>query len=67
MKEQLLYLAVKDGKVLSGAKGQYAFNNTETLSRSISQAYKYRPNKLRKGDYEVVEFTLSDILEKKGN
>jgi hypothetical protein len=60
-----MYMAVKDGKVLVGAKGQYAFSNPGTLSRSIAQSYYYGKDKLRKGDYEVIEFTLADILRGK--
>lgn len=57
MKEQKLYVAVNGGIVLTGAKGQAAFLSPGTMSRSLAQTGRL------KGTYDVLEFTLADILE----
>lgn len=57
--EEIFFTAVLDNKVLKGKKGQVAFNNKGSLKKSIAQKFLYLPNK---PDYQIIEFTLADIL-----
>jgi hypothetical protein len=64
-----IFIAVKQGKLVTGAKNQAAFMSPETLSRSIGQKEnwvredgKYKQVKIKKGDYQIIQLDLDLIL-----
>ena len=69
---QTIYVAVRKEtqNVMSGAHGQYAYDNTSTLGRSIAQAYKYEAQ--RKGVkaselYDVIEVDVAELISQQSN
>ena len=58
--EQIIYVAInkETGKIMSGAKGQYAFGDDSTLGRSVGQAY----GKGAKEKYTIKTFNVTEIL-----
>lgn len=64
-----IFIAVKDGELVTGAKGQAAFTKPSTLRRSIGQKDVIKQEngksfwaRLKKDDYQVVELDLKQIL-----
>lgn len=62
-----IYVAInkETGAVMSGAKEQYAFGNTNTLRRSLGQAYGYSAMKEGKKPldlYDIHEIDLDKVL-----
>jgi hypothetical protein len=54
----------KDGKVITGRKGQGAFESKSTLGRSIGNKFaksRYSSEPYVKPEYEILEFTVEDV------
>lgn len=70
--DNIIYIAVnkKTGKVMVGAKGQYAFGDVATLGRSVGQNYRYEAKQAGikpKEMYSVHEIDVNMILPKEDN
>lgn len=63
----IIYVAIsKNGNVMSGAKGQYAFGDKGTLRKSVNYHYKWEANRDGKHPSELYDILEIDVDKVKG-